>query len=82
MAVLASMEARLDEKAQALERLLARADGAARRPADAGETRRRQAAVLLRRGLGSDEIASALDIPRGEAELMANLESGPGTAPR
>ncbi len=54
------------------ERLIALAAGdtEAPRPVD----RRHQVVTLSGRGLGTEEIARRLNIPRGEAELILNLK--------
>lgn len=63
----------LDAKARALEDRLARAERAVALPHGAAEGRGRAVAALHAKGLSADEIASFLDIPRGEVELMLEL---------
>lgn len=71
---LEAIEARLDEKSRELERLITRAERAAQRPEPDASSRRTEILALFERGLKIDEIAALLDIPRGEAELVLNLE--------
>lgn len=72
---LKAIEARLDEKAGALESLLSRAASIGFAHGDAVESRRREVVALSRKGLKADEIAGVFDMTRGEVELILNLVS-------
>jgi hypothetical protein len=70
---LKAIEARLDEKAGALESLLSRAASIGFAHGDAVDARRREVVALSRKGLKADEIAGVFDMNRGEVELILNL---------
>lgn len=69
--VMEAVEASLDKKVAALERLL-RQTGSVRGPAPA-TVRQREVFALAQRGMGADEIAEVLDMPAGEVELILEL---------
>ena len=72
---LKTIEARLDEKASALESLLSRAASIGFAHSDAVDARRREIVALSQKGLKVDEIAGVFDMTRGEVELILNLAS-------
>lgn len=72
---LKAIEARLDEKASALESLLSRAASIGFAHSDAVDARRREVVALSQKGLKVDEIATVFDMTRGEVELILNLVS-------
>ncbi len=70
---LKSIEALADEKIGILEKLLLRVENI-NLPADYGtDFRHREIDALAKKGLKVDEIASILDMPRGEVELILSL---------
>lgn len=70
---LSAIEARLDEKITILGELLQRA-GAVPPPREGGiDDRSAEVRKLAGKGLKVDEIASILDIPKGEVELILSL---------
>ena len=69
---LKAVEARADVKIQELEKLLVRVENLDV-PADSGH-RYREVSILVKKGLKVDAIASILDMPRGEVELILNID--------
>lgn len=67
------LEARVDEKTSRLEALLTRSE--AKRVPLADRSRLSEIVTLHHRGLKIDEIATILDIPSGEVELILNLHT-------
>ncbi len=82
--VLAHLDERLTsakDLGDRLEHLLSRANGSGISRIDGAEPSRRSAALALAaRGVSAPEIASMLELPRGEVELMIKLHQPPGKA--
>jgi len=70
---LSAMEARLDEKARAVEALVEKASSIGAAQSEAVEVRRRGVIALAQKGLKADEIAEVFDMTKGEVELVLNL---------
>ena len=70
---LAALEARLDEKAGAVEALVEKASSIGAAQGEAVEVRRRGVIALAQKGLKADEIAEIFDMTKGEVELILNL---------
>ncbi|MBP2673910.1 MAG: hypothetical protein H6Q84_750 [Deltaproteobacteria bacterium] len=70
---LSALEARLDEKARAVEALVAKAASIGAAQGDAVDQRRRGVIALAQKGLKADEIAEIFDMTKGEVELVLNL---------
>jgi hypothetical protein len=70
---LSALEGRLDEKARAVEALVARAASIGASHGDAVDVRRRGVIALAQKGLKADEIAEIFDMTKGEVELILNL---------
>jgi DNA-binding NarL/FixJ family response regulator len=71
IAVLEAIEASVDEKITDLEKLIQRVE-AIKTPSE-GTNRQHEITSLRQKGLKIDEIATILDMPRGEVELILNL---------
>lgn len=71
--ILEAIETSVDKKLAAFERLIHMAEGI-KTPGN-NKSPRYEIIALNRRGLEADEIAGILDIPRGEIELILNLNS-------
>jgi hypothetical protein len=70
---LKAAEAAADTKMAALEKLVLRAEGLDL-SADYGvDSRYREIATLARKGLEADAIASILEVPRGEVDLILSI---------
>ncbi|MGD0884114.1 MAG: hypothetical protein ABSA46_04420 [Thermodesulfovibrionales bacterium] len=69
--VMEAIEASVDEKIADLEKLIQRAE-ALRTPSE-GRNRQHEITALRQKGLKIDEIATILDMPKGEVELILNL---------
>ncbi|HET6514393.1 MAG TPA: hypothetical protein VFG09_04475 [Thermodesulfovibrionales bacterium] len=70
--VLEAIESSVDEKIAILEKLLQQAESV-KTPSDS-MNRKHEIIALKRRGLKIDEIASILDMPVGEVQLVVNLD--------
>ena len=70
---LKEIEKRLDRKVELLQRLLARVDEVTDEPMPKEHYRVREVLVLAQKGLKPEEIATILDIPVGEVELIINV---------
>lgn len=70
---LQEIEKRIDKKVELLQRLLARVDEVTDEPLPKEHYRIREVLVLAEKGLKVEEIASILDIPVGEVELIINV---------
>lgn len=66
-------EARLDRKIETLEKLIHVAENIKQPVLNLEDVRRRDINTLSKRGLKIDEIASMLDMPKGEVELILSL---------
>jgi len=75
MQALEAMEASIDKKMAALDRMIQRAE--ALRMPGAGVNRQHEIVALKERGLSPAEIAEILDMPVGEAELILELHGAP-----
>ena len=79
--ILAHLDERLAsarELRDRLEQLVSRAGGGGTNRTEGGEASRREAAlVLAARGVSPGEIASILELPRGEVDLMIKLRQPP-----
>jgi len=73
IAALSALEARLDEKAGAVEAIVAKASSIGAAQGEAVEVRRRGVIALAQKGLKADEIAEIFDMTKGEVELTLNL---------
>lgn len=71
---LAVIEKRVDEKLEALEKIIARADSFKPSADFELDPKYREVRNLARKGLKVDEIAGILDIPRGEVELILTID--------
>ena len=74
MKELAAIEKRVDEKCEALERMLARAENLKPSEGLDLDPKYREVRNLARKGLKIDEIAGILDIPQGEIELILTID--------
>jgi len=70
---LSALEARLDEKAGAVEALVEKASSIGAAQGEAVEVRRRGVIALAQKGLKADEIAEIFDMTKGEVELVLSL---------
>ncbi|RME68763.1 MAG: hypothetical protein D6778_01415 [Nitrospirae bacterium] len=70
---LQEIEKRIDRKVELLQRLLTRVDEVTDEPMPKEHYRIREVLVLAEKGLKVEEIASILDIPVGEVELIINV---------
>lgn len=73
IAALSALEARLDEKARAVEAIVEKASSIGSAQGEAVEVRRRGVIALAQKGLKADEIAGIFDMTQGEVELILNL---------
>ncbi len=71
---LKTIEARVDKKIANLERLLTRAENITAGSKESTESRQIEISRLSQKGLKIDEIASILDMPKGEVELILNIK--------
>lgn len=71
--VLEAIEASVDEKLSALEKLIDRAEAIV--PTAELTNREQEISALKQKGLKIDEIAGILDMPVGEVELILNLRA-------
>ncbi len=71
---LKTIEARVDKKIASLERLLTRAENITAGSKESTESRQIEISRLSQKGLKIDEIASILDMPKGEVELILNIK--------
>ncbi len=71
---LKTIEARVDKKIASLERLLTRAENITASSKESTESRQIEISRLSQKGLKIDEIASILDMPKGEVELILNIK--------
>lgn len=72
---LAEIEERIDEKIKHLEKLIARAEEVSEEyTPDYSDYRIREVMVLASKGLKVEEIASLLDLPSGEIELLLSMQ--------
>jgi hypothetical protein len=69
--ILEAIESSVDKKLAAFERLIHMAEGI--KTPGTSKSPRYEIVALNRRGLEPEEIAGILDIPRGEIELILNL---------
>ena len=74
MKELAAIEKRVDEKREALERMLVRAENLKPSAGLDLDPKYREVRNLARKGLKIDDIAGILDIPRGEIELILTID--------
>lgn len=74
--VLEAIEASVDEKLRALEKLIQKAESC--RTSLSKPDRHSEILSLARRGMSSREIADRLDIPVGEVELIQSLRGMAG----
>ncbi len=70
---LQNIERRLDEKIQLLEGLLSMTEKITQEADHSYNYRYREVMVLASKGLKVEEIASILDLPAGEVELIINM---------
>lgn len=73
IAALSALEARLDEKARAVEAIVTKAASIGAAQGESVELRRRGVIALAQKGLKADEIAEIFDMTQGEVELILNL---------